>query len=105
MHERDYDPAAIDIIVLDGRDIGILRVRRELDSIHLDQILILPLYQRHGYGSELIRNLFEECRAASKPLRLQYLTDNPVSRLYERLRFRKIGESPPHSLAEWSPTA
>jgi GNAT superfamily N-acetyltransferase len=102
-HEQDYDTDTTDVIVLDGLDIGILRVRRASDAMHLDQILILPLYQRRGYGSQLIQNLFEECKAANKPLRLQYLADNPVGRLYVRLGFRQTGESPPHLLAEWSP--
>ncbi len=103
-HERDYDHHTTQVITLDGRDIGILRVRRETDAHHLDQILILPLYQGRGYGSQLIRSLLDECRALVKPLRLQYLDTNPAGRLYERLGFRQVGENPPHRLAEWTPS-
>ena len=102
-HEQDYNPDTTDIITLDGSDIGLLRVRRKNDAVYLDQILILPLHQRRGYGTQLIRHLMDECQTAAKPLRLQYLKVNPVGRLYSRLGFKQTSESPPYLLAEWSP--
>ena len=102
-HEQDYNPDTTDIITLDGSDIGLLRVRRKNDAVYLDQILILPLHQRRGYGTQLIRHLMDECQTAAKPLRLQYLKINPVGRLNSRLGFKQTSESPPYLLAEWSP--
>lgn len=91
--DERFDPADMRIIVVEGDDVGMLKVGREEDRIFLENILIAPSHQRRGIGTQLIQSLMEEADERGVPLRLQVLKVNPARRLYERLGFREIGTS------------
>jgi len=80
------------IIVVDGIDIGWISVRRDSQSICLEEITVLRAWQNQGLGTLLIRQLIEEARTKKFPLRLSTAKINPARRLYERLGFRVTGE-------------
>jgi len=91
--DQRFDPPNTQIIVVDGDDVGMLKVGREEERIFLENILIAPSHQRRGIGTQLIKSLIEEADERGVPIRLQVLKVNPVRRLYERLGFREIGTS------------
>src|SRR5215510_2556310 len=96
-HGRTAGDAAagrLQIIELDGRPIGIMKVERIETHIQLHQLFILPEYQRRGIGSELLENVLSEGRKAGLPVRLRVLRVNPAKRLYERFGFRVTSEEP-----------
>lgn len=80
------------IIVLSGKEIGVISIERKPDEIYLDKLFILPDYQGWGIGTHLIRGLLEEGLSQGVPVRLGVLKVNPARRLYERLGFVVEGE-------------
>ncbi len=81
------------ILRLGEVDIGALAVERYDTHIHLKQLYILASHQNRGIGTHLIRQLIDEARQSSKPLRLAVLSVNPARRLYEREGFRVVSET------------
>ena len=83
-------------MLLHGRPIGALDLRRLPGELRLNRILLLPEHQGAGLGSELMRRILAEADAGGLPVRLQVLKVNPAQRLYERLGFRAVGETHTH---------
>jgi len=90
------------IIENNGVPIGILRVQRAAECIDLKQIFIRPMYQRQGLGAELLHQLIDEARIKGVPLRLRVLRVNPAQRLYKRLGFTVVRETPEHVYMEYA---
>ena len=88
-----YDPSENQIIVLDGRDIGVIAAERREDTIHLSTIYIRPEYQDQGIGTQLLKDLLAEASREGLPVTLRVLRVNPAKRLYERLGFVVIRET------------
>ncbi len=103
-HSRDFDPSSIGIIVRDGADIGYLAVGVRPHAVWLDQICLLPLHQRRGIGTALLRSLLQGARARGLPVRAEYLKVNPVGRLFRRLGFHIVELRDHHVLVERCPT-
>ena len=96
-HARTTADAAagrLQIMELDGRPIGILKVERIDTHIQLHQLFILPEYQNRGIGSRLLEDLLAEARRIGLPVRLRVLRVNPAKNLYERYGFRVTSEEP-----------
>jgi GNAT superfamily N-acetyltransferase len=95
-HRKDYDPSRIQIVTLDGVDVGCVEFKRDSEQICLVDMFIRPEFQRQGIGSYLIRRLLAEGRDKGVPVRLGVLKVNPARKLYERLGFRVVGETETH---------
>lgn len=103
-HEREFDHETLEIITLDGVDIGWLAVARQDDMIWLHNILILPAYQNRGIGSRLIVSLVDEALSKAVPIRLGVLKANlPARRLYDRLGFQLREQTETHCYMEVKP--
>jgi ribosomal protein S18 acetylase RimI-like enzyme len=96
-----FPDAEFQIVLLDGVLAGRLVVQRTREDLHLVDIALLPRYRNAGIGAALLQRLFGEAAATHKPLRLQVLKGSRARRFYERLGFRKTGESEPHITMEW----
>jgi GNAT superfamily N-acetyltransferase len=81
------------IIVIDGQDAGILRVEEFETHIHLDQLWILPEFQRQGFGRVILVQILEQAKARGLPLRLWVLRVNPAREFYKRLGFSIIEQT------------
>jgi ribosomal protein S18 acetylase RimI-like enzyme len=105
--ERHYAaefPEADDRIVeFGGERAGRLAVNRDPGGILIVDLALLPAYRGQGVGTALIRLLLDEGLLTSKSVRLHVELSNPARRLYERLGFRTIAESPPYLLMECNP--
>ena len=82
------------IIRWENQDIGVFTIAREPTEIKLEQIFILPPFQRKGLGTYLIRAVAAEAQAADKPLTLRVLAVNPARQLYEREGFAVTETTP-----------
>ncbi len=99
-----FDPAPARIVVMDGKNVGVIAVEwREIDAF-IANIEILPEYQGRGLGAAVIAHVIEEANARDFPVRLQALKINPARRLYERLGFVVTGETETHMLMRRSPS-
>ena len=95
---RGFDPARIQIVVVDGHDIGALTIEDKEDENYLAGIYILPDWQNCGIGTAIIQDLLDHSREAGKRVGLQVLKVNPAQLLYERLGFEIYDESVTHYL-------
>jgi ribosomal protein S18 acetylase RimI-like enzyme len=99
-HAREEVLAAVSdghcaVIEVDGQAAGILRAIEHPGShIQLEQLFILPPYQRKGHGSALLKSVIEHARNRNLPVRLRVLKVNPAKSLYERFGFKVTSEEP-----------
>lgn len=95
---KGFDPARIQIVVVDTHDVGGLSIEEKGYELYLAGIYILPAWQNRGLGTAIIQDLLDHSREVAKPIWLQVLKVNPACLLYERLGFEIYGESRTHYL-------
>jgi ribosomal protein S18 acetylase RimI-like enzyme len=100
-----FPDAELSVVLLDGEPAGRLYVDRREEEIRLIDIALLPEHRGRGIGSEMLRNLLEEGRERSLPVRIHVERFNPALRLYERLGFEHVEDQGPYYLMEWRPGA
>ena len=98
-----FDPAAYQVVIVDGEDMGALSVERRRDEVYLDTVEIAPVYQGRGLGTAVIRDVLTEAWAAELPVTLQVNRANRSRRLYERLGFVQTGRTDTHILMRAAP--
>lgn len=94
--QQHFDPSACQIIVIQGQDVGAISVVRRVTDIFLSNIELLPAYQGHGIGTQIIKTLLDEAHQEGVAITLQVLKVNPARRFYERLGFSICGETTTH---------
>lgn len=82
------------IITLDRKDIGFYNGSVSDDKYEIGNICIVPEYQNRGIGTAILKELLS--KNVDKEISLQYFKCNPVGKLYERLGFKLVGETPYH---------
>jgi ribosomal protein S18 acetylase RimI-like enzyme len=92
-----------EVIELDAKAIGIRLVDRTETHIQLVQLYILKEFQRRGFGTQLLKQLFVEARESNLAIRLRVLAVNPAKALYERLGFVVVERTPERYFMEWVP--
>jgi ribosomal protein S18 acetylase RimI-like enzyme len=100
-----FVPALLQVIQIDGRDVGMLNIQERIEEFFIVNLEILPEYQRQGIGTEVIRNLLSAAKRQGKPVALQVLKSNILARhLYQRLGFGVTGENETHYIMAWEMT-
>jgi len=103
LHKRRFTEQEFWIVSIDKLDIGILALTRMIDRIKVNQLFLLPDYQRQGIGSDCIRKILDKSKAKSLPVFIQTLKVNlPAQNFAEKLGFRRVGDTPTHIQWEWS---
>ena len=97
-----YVPAEVQIITWNGKDIGMISVEEKKEDVFLRTIEIHPLYQRQGLGTSIIQQIVADAASRKKSVFLRVLKVNPAQRLYERLGFRIVEETPTHYMMRTS---
>lgn len=82
------------IITFQGADIGFFNEYQTDSTCEIGNICILTEYQNQGIGTAILQDVIEN--HADKEIHLQYFKQNPVGSLYERLGFRRCGETAYH---------
>ena len=98
-----FDVSEIQVIVLAGGDAGFIAARHAPDEIRLFHIMIAAEFQNQGLGTAVLRELLAVAQVRGVPVRLQVLRVNPARRLYDRLGFAVIEETPTHNRMLWRP--
>src|SRR4051794_9885795 len=57
---RNFEPANVRVIVVEGQDVGLLHVEREPAALFLANVQVLPEFQNRGLGSAVVRHVIEE---------------------------------------------
>lgn len=82
----------LDVVLVDGAVAGYLDVEDEGEYVALNNIRVAPSMQGLGLGGALVQRVIAE--AAPRAVQLRMLRVNPARRLYERLGFRVVEETP-----------
>ncbi len=101
---EDSQSSKAQIIEIGGIAVGVWVVDRSPDRIHLEQIYLLPAYQRRGIGTKLLNMLIREANQADCPLTLQVIAINPAKQFYDRLGFGVVEATPAFFRMEKLPT-
>ncbi len=96
-----YPGAELALLIAGDEPIGRLYVARWEREIRLMDIALVPAWRGRGLGGRLLRELQAEAEATRRKLSVHVEIFNPARRLYERLGFRKVGETGPYWLLEW----
>jgi len=94
--EKKWEKANYRIIGIDDKRIGTIWTTEEKDHIQLNEIQLLPEFQRQGIGSDLVSNEVEKAKKCSKTMRLRLLKKNYAIYFYERLGFAVYDETESH---------
>jgi GNAT superfamily N-acetyltransferase len=91
------------VIQVDSVPAGVLVVSRYSTHIQVEQIYLLPQYQRSGIGSNLLNSIITEAAGLNIPIRLRVMAVNPAKNFYEHLGFVVIETTPEFFAMEKSP--
>jgi ribosomal protein S18 acetylase RimI-like enzyme len=91
-----FDPGDTRIVTLDGRDIGMVSMEENESEVFLALIEIDPKHQHRGFGTAIIEQVIADGVRKRKPVFLHVLKVNPAKRLYDRLGFLVVEETPTH---------
>jgi GNAT superfamily N-acetyltransferase len=75
------------VIQVDSVPAGVLIVSKYSTHIQVEQIYLLPQYQRSGIGSNLMNSIITEAAGLNIPIRLRVMAVNPAKNFYEYLGF------------------
>lgn len=79
------------VIVVDGQDVGVLKLEERDGDLFIGLIEIAPAFQGAGLGSQIIRDVVASAFAREQAVALHVLKANPgARRLYERLGFQVV---------------
>ncbi len=98
-----FDIAGLEILEIEGRPIGAMAVKEEVERLLLRQIEIHPDWQELGIGTALVGEVIARAGIRGLPVHLQVLKVNPARMLYERMGFLHVGETATHFLMHRPP--
>jgi 2-phosphosulfolactate phosphatase len=106
VERRHFSPdlSRITVVSVEGRDVGMVEGRAEVDRFYLANIQVAPDLQSHGIGEAIVAFVAATAHARGRPLGLRVLKVNPRAlKFYERLGLHVSGELPRHWAMELPP--
>jgi ribosomal protein S18 acetylase RimI-like enzyme len=79
--------AQVQIITLDGCDVGWLQSKTQDDKLFVAQLFVDVPFQRRGIGTKILNRLIAEATGVRHSVSLAVVKTNPAVKLYERLGF------------------
>ncbi|MDQ2793733.1 MAG: GNAT family N-acetyltransferase, partial [Bacteroidota bacterium] len=87
-HSEHFSPNNATLLLHQERVIGFLEKTEKLDSLFIQNLLIVPDFQNKGIGTSLLKQLIEETRKPKKAVTLNVLKVNTRAfSLYQSLGF------------------
>ena len=87
-----FDPTWIEIIQIDGKDVGYIKIETRSDCEYLDGIYLASHCQGQGIGGAVLRQKLAAL-TGGRVTRLRVYKTNPAQALYARLGFVSIEET------------
>jgi ribosomal protein S18 acetylase RimI-like enzyme len=101
--QTNYPGGRFDVIEIDGQAAGRFYVSREPTLIAIIDIVLAPEFRGQGVGTELVRAILDEARAAGKKVTLHVEKNNAgAARLYKRLGFVDTEDRGFYTYMEWT---
>lgn len=82
------------IVQLSSVPVALLCVDKFETHLQLDQLYIVPQYQRRGIGAYVLGLVLADARNSKLPVRLRVLRVNPARHFYQRHGFKVVSETP-----------
>lgn len=102
-HRKDFSSGQFEVIVADGMDVGYAWIKHTDKGLYLVDICVFPKHQGTGIGTEIIERLLNEAQSSHLPVELGVFKSNHSAiRLYTRLGFKQISETPTHILMKFT---
>ena len=102
-YERRHPGALCQIIELRRCPIGRLWVAQDGHCLTVLDISLIAELRGQGIGTDCLLRVQERAAAAGVAVELQVVPGNPAQHLYERLGFRRIGDSGVRQAMVWTP--
>lgn len=100
-YNERFPDADYQVILTEGEAVGRLYVARDIKTIQILDIAVLPERRRAGVGTSLIQELVSEAGKSEKTVQIYVEAFNPSLRLFERFGFSRVAEEGLNLLLEW----
>lgn len=81
------------IIQVNNKGVGLIKLSKQSDKLHIRQFQILPLLQNKGIGSNVLTLIIQKAKAIKLPVTLNVILSNPAKKFYERHGFTVTGRN------------
>ncbi|MCP9754774.1 N-acetyltransferase [Lacihabitans sp. CCS-44] len=101
---KNYVGAEFFVIEKASEKIGRLYYNEGFDStIRIIDIALLPKFQKKGFGTIILKGIFERAKEIQQNVTIHVESFNPAMKLYQKLGFKKISETNGvYHLLEWN---
>ncbi len=100
--EEECDASTVSVVQIDGRTVGYTQVASGDDRVYLQNIALHPDAQGRGIGTRLLEDIQRAAMQQEATLDLGVFRTNPRAvKFYERLGFRKTGQTDTHIKMSW----
>lgn len=93
-------PEITQIIMYDDIDIGILQLVKIVEQMYIQELMILPEYQRRGIGTRVIKDVMHMAFEQELSVGVSIKKINPAKHLFDRLGFIMVDETRTHYTME-----
>jgi ribosomal protein S18 acetylase RimI-like enzyme len=102
-YRHQYPAASFQLILEGTQPVGRLYVLREVGSISILDITVLPEHRNRGIGSRLIRGLIEEAEGNGQAVSIWVERFNPSLQVFQQYGFAEIADDGYNCHLERSP--
>ena len=100
-YQEQFSDANFSIIEQKNKPIGRLYLDYRSKEVRIIDITILSEYRNQGIGSQLLQDILISATERDLPVRISVEQNNPALNLYNRLGFKKMGDTGIYFLMEW----
>lgn len=87
----------ISIIQVSGIPVGMIQLLEDQDAVEIRELQVDPRHQNRGIGTNVLLGVIRDASARGQDICLSVgLKNERAIRLYERLGFSSVGQSPTH---------
>ena len=95
-YERQFSEFGRFVLLKDGDPVGRLYLNKDFEDWTLVDISVLPKMQKSGVGTQVLKDLITEARAAGCSIGLHVIAENPAVAWYRKLGFREVAQKEPY---------
>lgn len=96
MFRSNFEPAAMEVIEVNGRVAGFLKLVPQDDAVYLAELQLGKPYQGREIGSSILEKLIDYARGKDILITLKVIRGNPAEFFYRRYGFKSFNTTPFH---------
>jgi ribosomal protein S18 acetylase RimI-like enzyme len=99
---KAYDPVQVQVICVNGSDVGWMQLSELDEGLHLDQLHLVEAYRGRGIGTQVMKDLLSLAQSRDLPFRLNVMRANSAIEFYRGLGFAVVGEDNEKYQMQWT---